>query len=155
MEEFVDFCILCGCDYLPTIQGLGPGNALKLIREHKTLEKIIEHIQEENQRRISEGEKPRFLVPENFDFQTTRELFFSPNTTENYPQFQISNCQREEFKKFMVDQKSFDPQRVESILERLEKSRRTKPQMSLENFFGKPQVQNKKIEKSLPRKRNK
>jgi flap endonuclease-1 len=33
MDEFIDFCILCGCDYLPTVQGIGPGTALKLIKE--------------------------------------------------------------------------------------------------------------------------
>lgn len=58
MEEFIDFCILCGCDYLPTIQGLGPGNALKLIKEYRSLERIIEHINQENEKRLLEGEKP-------------------------------------------------------------------------------------------------
>ena len=40
-EEFVDLCILCGCDYCNTIKGIGPKTALKLIREYKTVEKVI------------------------------------------------------------------------------------------------------------------
>mmetsp|Transcript_34476 Transcript_34476/g.32847 ORF Transcript_34476/g.32847 Transcript_34476/m.32847 type:complete len:592 (-) Transcript_34476:37-1812(-) len=40
-EEFVDLCILCGCDYCGAIKGIGPKTALKLIRQHKTIEQII------------------------------------------------------------------------------------------------------------------
>ena len=43
-DQFVDLCILCGCDYCSTIKGIGPKTALKLIREHKSIEKIIEKL---------------------------------------------------------------------------------------------------------------
>lgn len=36
--EFIDLCILCGCDYTHTIGGMGPVTAFKLIKEHKTIE---------------------------------------------------------------------------------------------------------------------
>ena len=29
-EQFVDLCILCGCDYSDTIKGIGPKTALKV-----------------------------------------------------------------------------------------------------------------------------
>ena len=44
-DQFVDLCILCGCDYCNTIKGIGPKTALKLIRQHKSLEEIIEYLQ--------------------------------------------------------------------------------------------------------------
>lgn len=47
-EEFVDLCILCGCDYLGRVDGVGPVNAFKLITEHRTLEKVLEHMEETN-----------------------------------------------------------------------------------------------------------
>ena len=31
-EQFVDVCILCGCDYAGTIPRIGPATALKLVR---------------------------------------------------------------------------------------------------------------------------
>jgi 5'-3' exonuclease len=31
-DEFVDLCILLGCDYCDKIKGIGPKNALKLIQ---------------------------------------------------------------------------------------------------------------------------
>lgn len=45
-EEFIDMCILCGCDYTTTIEGVGPITAFKLIKEFKTIENVIEHLKE-------------------------------------------------------------------------------------------------------------
>ena len=39
--QFVDFCILCGCDYSGTIRGVGPKTALKLVKEHGSIEEIL------------------------------------------------------------------------------------------------------------------
>ena len=43
-EEFVDLCILLGHDNDPKVDGIGPVNALKFIRQYKSIEKIIEAI---------------------------------------------------------------------------------------------------------------
>ena len=40
-DEFVDLCILLGCDYCDSIKGVGPKTALKLIREYKKIETIL------------------------------------------------------------------------------------------------------------------
>jgi flap endonuclease-1 len=40
-EQFVDLCILLGCDYCDTIRGVGPKTALKLLREHGNIENIL------------------------------------------------------------------------------------------------------------------
>ena len=48
MDEFVDLCILCGCDYTHTIGGLGQAGAFKFIKEHSTIEAVLEKIQEIN-----------------------------------------------------------------------------------------------------------
>ncbi|MFS7951401.1 putative spleen exonuclease [Helianthus anomalus] len=34
MDQFIDLCILCGCDYCDSIKGIGGQRALKLIRQH-------------------------------------------------------------------------------------------------------------------------
>lgn len=51
-EEFVDLCILCGCDYCSTIKGIGPKTALKLIREHKSIENIIRVLSRDKKHQI-------------------------------------------------------------------------------------------------------
>ncbi|KAF8886202.1 PIN domain-like protein [Infundibulicybe gibba] len=46
MSQFIDLCILLGCDYLEPIKGVGPKSALKLIREHKGLKGVVAHLRE-------------------------------------------------------------------------------------------------------------
>ena len=31
-DQWIDFCILCGCDYCDRITGLGPKNAIKIVK---------------------------------------------------------------------------------------------------------------------------
>lgn len=42
--QFIDLCILLGCDYCDSIRGIGPKKAVELINKHKCIEKIIENI---------------------------------------------------------------------------------------------------------------
>jgi len=41
-EKFVEFCILCGCDYCPAPPKVGSITALKLIQKYSTIEEMIE-----------------------------------------------------------------------------------------------------------------
>ena len=36
-EQFIDLCILLGCDYCESIKGIGQATAFKLIKEHGSL----------------------------------------------------------------------------------------------------------------------
>lgn len=55
-DEFVDLCILLGCDYCDSIRGIGPKTALKLIREHHTIEAILKTL-----------DRKKFHVPETWE----------------------------------------------------------------------------------------
>lgn len=46
MSQFIDLCILLGCDYLEPIKGIGPKSALKLVREYGGLKGVVEHLRE-------------------------------------------------------------------------------------------------------------
>jgi flap endonuclease-1 len=46
LRQFVDLCILLGCDYLDPIKGVGPKSALKLIREHGGLKGVVQQLRE-------------------------------------------------------------------------------------------------------------
>lgn len=43
-EEFVDLCILLGCDYCPTIRGIGRKKSFELIQKHRNIETILDNI---------------------------------------------------------------------------------------------------------------
>lgn len=62
-EQFIDICILCGCDYCPKISGIGPVNAYRLIKKHKCIEEVLNNLSIKNK------------VPDNFNYKNARELF--------------------------------------------------------------------------------
>jgi flap endonuclease-1 len=66
-EQFVDLCILLGCDYCDSIKGIGPKRAIELIRQHGSIEKILENI-----------DQAKYTVPEDWNYKKARELFFNP-----------------------------------------------------------------------------
>jgi len=69
-DQFVDLCILCGCDYCDTIRGIGPKTAVKLMQKHGSLEKVLENLDS------------KYTIPENFDFNQARELFLRHEVTD-------------------------------------------------------------------------
>ncbi|KAI8866237.1 hypothetical protein GQ42DRAFT_172870, partial [Ramicandelaber brevisporus] len=60
-RAFIDVCILCGTDFSPKIPGIGPVNALKLIKKHGSIENAIPHLK-----------KP---PPADFDPEAARHVF--------------------------------------------------------------------------------
>ena len=40
-DQFIDMCILCGCDYASKIDGIGPVKAYRLIKEQGCIEKVL------------------------------------------------------------------------------------------------------------------
>ena len=79
MQEFIDMCILCGCDYTNTIRGVGPTRALNYIQKYKTIEKVIEVIEEEN---LSNTKKTKYIIPDTFEYEKSRDLFINPDIIE-------------------------------------------------------------------------
>jgi hypothetical protein len=42
-EEFIDFCIMCGCDYNTNIPGVGPAKAYTHLVKHRTIDNIAKY----------------------------------------------------------------------------------------------------------------
>ena len=105
MSQFIDLCILLGCDYLEPIKGIGPKSALKLVREFGGLKGIVEHLREkyvcfvytvsptDNGNRQAEKEeaaadkedgkkrKGGVHVPEEWPWQEAKKVFAEPDVT--------------------------------------------------------------------------
>lgn len=41
MTQFIDLCIMCGCDYAANIRGIGAVRALNLIKQHGSVEAAV------------------------------------------------------------------------------------------------------------------
>lgn len=87
--QFIDICILLGCDYTSTIRGLGIKSILREIKTHKNIEGIIK--------------SNHYIVPEDFDYIGARNEFnkkidVPDNCTWNKPDYEyLSRFLREKF----------------------------------------------------------
>jgi len=74
MDEFIDICILLGCDYTDTIDGIGPKRAWELINKYGSLDELI--IKDKN---IA---NTKYKLPDNFRYLEAREYFSNPRHIE-------------------------------------------------------------------------
>ncbi|TGO48860.1 hypothetical protein BCON_0227g00030 [Botryotinia convoluta] len=129
-KQFVDLCILLGCDYLDPIPKIGPHTALKLIREHGDLETLIAW--------ITADKKERYAIPEDWPYQDARELFFKPDVRPADHEdcdFKWEAPDIEGLVKFLVVEKGFSEDRVRSAAQKLTKNLKSSQQARLEGFF--------------------
>lgn len=111
-EQFVDLCILLGCDYVPNIKGIGPKKAIELIRQHKSLEAIIKSLK---------GSK--YAVPENWEYEGARQLFLDPEVHHEVPPPKWTQPNVEDCVEFLANEKGFAEERVRNALKRMEKAK--------------------------------
>ncbi len=71
MEQFVDICILCKCDYATKINGVAGITAINLIKSYGNIDALID--------KINEGGL-KYSVQDGFNYVRARELFHSSET---------------------------------------------------------------------------
>jgi flap endonuclease-1 len=143
--QFIDLCILLGCDYLDPIKGIGPSTALKLIRDHKNLEGVVAHIQ---------SDQKKLTVPEDWPYADARLLFLEPDVCPaDAPEcdFKWEAPDIEGLVKFLVEDKHFNEDRVRNGAAKLQKNMKSAQQSRLEGFF-KPIEKTAEEKASLKRK---
>ncbi|KAM3866046.1 putative flap endonuclease 1 homolog [Diretmus argenteus] len=135
-EEFVDLCILLGCDYCDKIAGLGPKRALTLIQQHRTIENVALHINRET-----------YPVPQFWKYKDARKLFLdAPETVA--PDLVWTEPDEEALVEFLCHAKHVKEHRVRGRMEKFRQTREKKRkareeekaaggsrQTRMENFF--------------------
>lgn len=109
---------------------MGPSTALKLIREHGSLDKVVEFMKNDP--------KGRYTVPDDWPFEDARELFFNPDVRQaDDPlcDFKWEKPDIEGLVQFLVHEKGFSEDRVRSGGARLEKNLKSSQQSRIEGFF--------------------
>jgi len=120
--QLVDVGILIGTDFNPDgIKGMGPKTALKLIREHGTLEAAIPHIKNAS-----------FPV----DPAEIRNIFLQPEISDNY-KIEWKEPNQQDIVDFLCGEKEFSEERIQKALERMNIGRKKqKSKTSLEKWFA-------------------
>ncbi|KAM0878812.1 hypothetical protein ACQ4PT_034631 [Festuca glaucescens] len=103
MDQFIDLCILSGCDYCENIKGIGGQRALKLIREYGCIEEVVPNLNK------------RYIVPEDWPYQEVRALFKKPNVTTEIPDFQWTSADKEAVEKIKASRDRYSPGRVKLL----------------------------------------
>lgn len=125
MDMFIDLCILLGCDYTGKIHGIGPIKAWDGIMQYKTIENFMASLDLE-----------KYKVPEDFDFVGARELFRNPDVKPaSEIELQWKEPDAEGLRKFLVEDKLFNPERVEKGITRLKAALQQKTQGRIDSFF--------------------
>jgi len=126
INEFVDLCILLGCDYCDSIRGIGPKRALELMQTHRSIEKILENIDTE-----------KYKVPEPWPYKDARELFLNPDVVDtDKVKLEWTDPDEEGLVEFLVNEKGFNEQRIRSGVAKIRASRQGAVQGRLTSFFG-------------------
>ncbi len=120
-EQLVDIGILVGTDYNPDgVRGVGPKSALKLIKEHGSLEATLPSLKD-----AAFPVEPRLI----------REVFIHPRVTDNY----VLNWREPDVEGvlgFLCGEKDFSEERVQKALSRaVEGMKESKKKTTLEAWF--------------------
>ncbi|CAJ1071900.1 probable flap endonuclease 1 homolog isoform X1 [Xyrichtys novacula] len=113
-KEFVDLCILLGCDYCDKITGLGPKRALTLIQKHRTIEDVVKHVN-----------RKTHPVPNAWKYKEAREIFLEEPGTEA-PEFTWTELDEEALVRFLCDTGHAKKDRVRRRMERFHQTRESK-----------------------------
>merc|ERR1719471_337925 len=124
-EEFIDLCILLGCDYVDKIKGIGPKKAIELVKKHKNIETILSNI-----------DKTKYPPPENWLYTEARRLFTSPDVTPSSEvDLQWNKPDEEALVAYMCGEKGFSEDRIRNGCKKLDKARGGATQGRLDSFF--------------------
>ncbi|KAG1685475.1 Flap endonuclease 1 [Nymphon striatum] len=124
-EEFIDLCILLGCDYCDSIKGIGPKRAIELIRQHKSIDNILKVL-----------DKKKYIVSENWAYAEARNLFKEPEVSVSDDiTLKWNEPDEEELVKYMCEEKGFSEDRIRNGVKKLKNSRNGSTQGRLDSFF--------------------
>lgn len=115
-KQLVEIGIMCGTDYNAGLERVGPKTALKLIREKGDLETIL-------------SERGEELT----ELKRIRDFFLHPPVTDDY-RIALKKPRTDEIISFLVEERDFDPERVEKTAKRLEEVYRI-GQSTLDHWF--------------------
>jgi flap endonuclease-1 len=115
-DQLIDLAILVGTDFNDGIKGVGPKTALNLMREHGRLEELPEKYASE-------------LTPH---YDEIRRIYLEPEVTDDYS-VEPGSLREEELFDFLCGERAFSRERVETVVNRMKKSRR---QRSLTELMG-------------------
>jgi len=118
-DQLIALGILVGTDYnIGGIKGIGPKNALKLVKQHKNIKDIFAHVEWRSE------------VPWEEIFDTIKHM-----PVDKHYDVKFSHIDEDKLKRFLVDRHDFSEERVSSSIKNLIRKKEEKSQKGLSSFF--------------------
>jgi flap endonuclease-1 len=128
LEELVDIGILVGVDFFPGVSGIGPKTAIKLIKEHKSIENIINN-------NIQFRKKPIDL--DLAKILQVQNIFLKPEIKKDFDKPKWRRPNPELIKEILCERHDFNNERIENALKRFSSINSSSTQKTLEGFLKK------------------
>lgn len=124
-EEFIDLCILLGCDYCDSIRGIGPKRAIELIQKSRNIDGVLKNL-----------DTKKYTPPVDWPYAEARRLFKEPDVTSaDKVDLKWTEPDEEQLVKYMCEDKGFNEDRIRNGCKKLMKARNTATQGRLDGFF--------------------
>jgi len=127
MDEFVELCIMLGCDYAGTVKGVGQVKALELLRKYRSVDAAVASL-----------DKAKYTVPETLleEVRIAREEFLGPEVlAAKDVELKWGECDADGLVQFLVTEKQFSEERVKNNIAKLQKMKKGTTQGRLDTFF--------------------
>ncbi|MCC7576201.1 MAG: flap structure-specific endonuclease, partial [Methanomethylovorans sp.] len=115
-EQLIDVAICVGTDYNKGLEKIGPKKALKLIKEHRNIENVLQAIGRDIE-----------------NLQEIKDIFLNPSVTDDYT-LEWKKPETNKIIDFLCHEHDFSKERVMKACERLEKISRL-GQRTLDQWF--------------------
>lgn len=108
-DQFVEFCVLCGCDYCESVPKIGNVSALKLIKQYGTVEEIIKNT--------------KYVFPENYLdlFNQSKDIFYLWKDKIDVNKLEINKSQKNiaQLIQFMVGEIEMNETKVQNGIKKI------------------------------------
>ena len=110
-DQFIDFCIFCGCDYCDSVPKVGNITALKLIQKYGSINEVIKNTDYE--------------FPDNYldEFLSAKENFLILRDKVDIDDIKISNPGSKlniyELEKYLVNDININPKKFSNVIKKL------------------------------------
>lgn len=122
-EQLVLIGLLCGTDFNPGVKGVGPKTALKIVKEHKTLQAVKSYV------------KSKYSYEFDAEIDEICGFFLNPPSSKPAP-MRFGSPDFEAVRKMLVEDHDFSEERVDRVLSEMEKTLREKgAQKKMSDWF--------------------
>ena len=120
-EQLIILGILIGTDYNPGgVKGIGPKTALKLIKEHKTLDNVLKNVE----------------YKFDFDVNEIYNFFLNTPVLKKY-KIEWKEPNKDKILELMVREHDFSEERISNAIDKIIEKRKEGTQLRLEDWFKK------------------